>query len=760
MRKIIAGVLSVILIWMTVPPAPTCGEDINLFINSDFEMLAPNENGRMIAADWGFWDKYWTDVTDENPQSGNSCIRIRNDSDNRSPRISQTIPAVSSENIYTASYHVRAPQSLRGSGAFSFNFQYFDAEGNEMPLVSGKVLTSYPGTNWEKQEITFHVPENAVKVLVYLQLSAIGEVYVDNVFFGIQSKKSDFTIDSDAVFYYDDHTSSPSITVTDKGESGASAVFTLKKGEEVIISETTAEFKNGKAGFSFPLTKISSYLEAYTVSAVVRKTSGETEVLSRDVYKVKRPSRIAKDGTYRKKDGTVFVPVIGYHVNVPENLALPSQDHFRKAKQLGINVVTLSYWYAENDQFETRLLPAIQKAHDNNLMVIVALYRKMLPGGHAYNLENTIKIVKKLADHEDVFAFTLMDEPLLHDRANPESTMLPGYLTVRKYSDSIPVLTVDFRGNVHDYKRVSNFSDVVMADAYPASVASEGKQFSFVGNNVGMLMEAVKAGERVAYSLVQAFNYSDYGYFPTAAEIMHFIYQSLFAGAKGIGYYSISDADSVTDDETGEKTDVPLFKTDRWDELVKRGTGELNACLKAFIENKGENVTDLSDEGFHAASWKDGEEEYLLLINRENEKKWAEVQVGDTAFFTASYGKEVTWGADDGFLRYPLSEGEAVLLTILREIPITLYNAENEPADVLLSGEDMMLEITLPPLKSDSRIFVAIYDGENKELVALCSCEAFENSQMTTETIKFHVPDVKNPYYKVFWWDTLAPKLN
>ncbi len=755
MRKKICALFSAVLLWTACLPMaiPAASGETNLFLNADFEKLT-QKDGRTIAENWGFWDAYWTDISSESPHSGSTCIMIQNLENNRNPRITQILGTVVPGDVYSAGYYIRASKKLGGSGGFSFRFVYYDTDGNEMTAVSGKTLTSFPSDAWTEYKQTFTVPEGADSLRVDLQLNGAGIVYIDDVFFIHTEKGSAFSIDSNAVFYYSDSVSLVEIEVTDAGGEGTAAVFALLKGEKTVQEAVTKDFVGRKAIFSFPVSTLTSFLEPYTVSVTVLKSTGNTEKLTREIYKVKRPSRLSKDGIYYKKDGTPFVPIIGYHVDVPGDLVLPSQDHFAKCKQIGINVITLSYWYSDYNYFETRMKPTLEKAKEYGLMVLVALYRGMLPGGHEYNLENTKKVVNALADHEAVFAFTLMDEPLLHDRVSAEFTMLPGYLAVRSLNDSIPVLTVDHRSSLRDYKRIANYCDIVMSDAYPTTAAASGGQFSYVKNNVSLARKAASMGERTVYSLVQAFNWEEYGYFPTASETLHFVYQSLFAGAQGIGYFAISDADTDSDGNT-----IPLFKTDRWAELQERCNREIPIALSHFIENKGRNATDLSGDGYSARHWKSRDEEYILLINEENAEKAVEFPVAQAFFFAAPYGRDITCGGTDGILRYTLAAGEAVLLTLSDEKVMRIFTADDMPAEELLPGEEMRLEVLMPPSESVQKLSLALYQTQTgkTELLNLYILENPASKVLNTVHKSFAVPDAEGLSWKLFWWNGLAP---
>lgn len=740
------------------------GEKVNLFQNSGFEKMTTEKGqyddfGTGKPNAWGSFNG-WTDdtvnnqskrtrLTKENPHSGSYCTNIRLPADvNNAPSVSQTVQNLVPGGIYEIGFHARSPKY-----ASEFFLQITFYKNGEM-VRTQNMLRTLPSPAWKEYKLQFPFPEDADSMLVLFKLGGYGDIYLDDVFLYKVSDKPVYTLETDAVFYYSDDPTPCVATVNAISERNAAVTFILKddRNREVLRRENVA-FSGKCAVWEYPLASIAKEKKGYTLEAHVTE-NGETTLLTETVYRYPRPSRLRNDGVYLK-DGQPFMPVIAHGINA---------DQLAKCKEAGINVVTISYWYADYETDETRIKTILKQVKNNGLMAIVGLYRKMMPAGADYNIGNATRLIMAIdADPElkdVVYAYSMMDEPLQND-AWCDAELEKGYKLIRDLDDDIPVLTVDCSNLASVTKRNMNYCDIYSCDAY---YAGNGELSHWPGEMVKLAADVAKEGQRSVYHLTMAFYWRNE--FPTGEEIRHMLYQAFLNGAKGVGYYTINDATPKFDangkiekDKDGNEIHLALYETDRWAPLCRFGTGDLLLARDHFVFGEGETVSEISGEGYTGHIWEKDNKTYVLLLSgSETETKTVTVEMPYTSFLLGKYGEEPDKCIETGGITYTLSPRECVLF-VCEETEtgvLRLYREDDTETTSLKKGETIRAEIVTG---RDTEFLVShlgLYANGGNELVLFKHFTKRENGLCNTWTCTFAVPS-DGLSYKAFFWNGLAP---
>ncbi len=711
-------------------------ENENLLLNSGFEEIDA-ETGKPTV--WSTFNG-WTDDTaptatrqvhtKENPHTGDYCAKIWIDHNRNNPYVLQTVTDLVPGGTYSVGYWICS--NTDGGGLFQIQLDY-QKDGETVHQLT--TLPSITTTSWTLYSQEFSVPEDVDSVQVLFKLCGINTVYIDDVFFRFVSEKTNYSLDTDAVFYYTDD-ESPAVATVYAEEAGNKTVnFVLKDGTETVAAQENVSFSEGKASFTFSVQEhLKKAKTAYTVEAAV---SGEETVLSKTVYRYDRPSRLREDGTY-VLNGKTIVPVIGHGVNVSE---------YAKVKEAGINVVTVSYWYADlgTSDGTSRIDSVLQSLHDNDLMGIIGLYRQMLPSGHSYNKSNTAKVISYLANHryrDHIYAYSMMDEPIQNDRPAGDRLLESGYKQIRDLDGEIPVLTVDAHTAKSETKRVTDYCDIYSCDAY---YAGNGALASWPGEMVTLSKEVADLGKRPVYHLTQAFDWREQ--FPTSGEIVHMLCQSLLAGAKGIGYYTITHA---TTDEDGN--DVPLYNTDRWPGLVEFAVGDMPPLLEHFGEGKYQAVSNIKGEGYSGETWNKNETLHILLLNNTDDAVQAAVKLPFQDFVLSNLAGEVIETGETGEFTCSIPGRGYVLLAAEEAGKTKFFDASGTYVPNPGAGQSLSARLHLLG-QPEVRGYVAAFTEAGTELLSMHVMDKTVFSEHVTLAAQVTVP-AEDAEYKTFLWNT------
>lgn len=510
---------------------------------------------------------------------------------------------------------------------------------------------------WYHYIYTFECVEDVTAIMIYARAYGGGTVLVDDISFYMVNDKVADDLYCEEVFTYADREGMVSAWMdlyTDNYPElwEATAEFTITRGDKTVFSETVTPDENGRVTAHYNRLVLTEKKVPYLVRVTVRDKDGK-EVASdkMNVYKYDRPTRVREDGVYMM-DGKPFTPVIGWAAG---------HERLDEVKAAGINVVTISYWWSDVEKDPSRLETILALLEQHDLYGIFGLYINMVPAGHPERINNTRLAVQRLKNHPRVFAYALQDEPTQTVNLDQvEELMAASYKVVRDIDPDIPVFCVDnFMAHLDVNYR---YADLNMVDPY---WQGNGPITSFP-ETVVECMNGFNEFDKPTYSLVSAFDWR--GGFPTADETRHNIYQSFFAGAKGVGYYCFEGA---TKDAMGNE--INLMDTDRWATLKKAQLEEYPMLAEHFVEKKTPMFNEDKNKDVWYRSWvKDGKI-WLAALSQSDEKD-VDIKIPMTSITGLTVNKfaaRVAYGGnvasivrDNGVLDYRLAARQCVVFEI------------------------------------------------------------------------------------------------
>ncbi len=503
---------------------------------------------------------------------------------------------------------------------------------------------------WVQLTGTERIPNNTDTVWLYVRMYGQGEVYIDDVEYKVTKGPEAFnTFLTDEVFYYSDWEGNGKATVTANVTFypefiGDPLHFAVLDKELMLYEEIIPMNEEGKVTFEYPLTLLRETMKEYTIRCSLYDENDSFIARAQEtVYKVDRPGYITEDGYY-VENGERFDPIYMYHCT-PDD-----EERLIKAKEIGVNLLQ---GYPVQEQLD--LLAKL------DMKAFIVLYSGGSSGqsaGHASRIAQTIAAVNKYKDHPAVFAWALMDEPT--SKAWPD--LKKAYIEIRKLDPNHPVF-ITMNGN---FDATSRFTDIVSCDAYPYGF------FPFTTKDYDTIDEVVGVNEnrKPVYNVLQAFDMRDS--FPTAQELRNMIYQSFWAGGKGIGYFSWS---GITKDAEGKN--VPLYKTHLWEPLASFYNLEYEEVLEHFVYKELPTFNEVRTEEYWYRSWvKDGRLSLVILNRKDKESVDAEiklmsadgsVQIGDFKANVINGSNAVPFEGTDGTFSVKLEPGQAILYSITVE---------------------------------------------------------------------------------------------
>lgn len=481
-------------------------------------------------------------------------------------------------------------------------------------------------------------------VWLYVRMYGATEVYVDDVGYSVKKGPEAFnTFLTDEVFYYSDWEGNGSATVTANTDFypefvGNPVTFSVLDREMVLYETTVPMPENGIASFEYPLTVLADKMKEYTVRCAMSDTDGNLIAQVEDtVFKVDRPAYITKEGFY-VENGKQFDPVYLY--------ALPMGEE-EQAMGMGVN---LAQGYPVQERLDLQASLGVKS--------FVVLYKGGSSGesaGHPNRLESTIENVKKYKDHPAVFGWALMDEPT----PNAWQDLKKAYIEIRKIDPNHPIF-ITMNSN---HATTGRFADVISSDSYPYGLNPFTTQDFKTINRV---VEEVN-NRKPVYNLMQAFDFRNS--YPTEQEIRSMIYQSYWAGAKGIGFYSW-----LRSTRDAEGNEIKLPDTHLWEPLKSFYELEYQEVLDHFVYKKYPTFNEVRDAGYRYRSWvKDGKISLVILNDKDKEDTKATVRLvsadGQTKVgnFTASVvngASSAPITGSDGVFSVTLTPGQAILYSI------------------------------------------------------------------------------------------------
>ncbi len=592
----------------------------NLLKCSDMEDILTNNTDTWVPQDG---TKNWSTfacIDTSEKHGGKTSVRLQANNAYTSPFIRQKVN-VDALTKYQLRVWTRHIGQTPGSKEIGAKFEFYGA--NNEYLRMDETSSTFAGNTyvWTQFEQTFTTPPGAKTVTIQLRIGGSGIVWFDDAEFYKVEETPVGQLKTDQVFYYPsaktgaatlsiNRTNFPASTFN---TANAHVDYALKYGDNVLQESKNVSFCEDTASFVFDATKITETLQGETpkehiVEAKIYSGSTLLQTLETAVYKYKRPDCIDEDGNYytidkETKERKIFIPVIGYHVGDEAKMPYGTYESLLAG---GINVVQLSYGYAEKFQTNPNLLKDVLDTLDSyGMKGIVCLYGNMVWASHPRNRENTIAVVKELSGHNAVFGWAVQDEPA-SQIPDYENNMIESYKLVKQYDTSRPVYICD---TLKGYElRNSLYCDVYLDSTYP----STGDQTGVETFGEALLMDT-SGGARLAnkphYHLVKSYQAANSEYFPTITDIRSMLYAALLSGARGTGYYTV--ANSTLDGKA--IYDLP----DVWDEglveMVNSGEHALMFDLLSY-GNYPEFSSEITKEKQYKVVLK-GNDIYAVILN-------------------------------------------------------------------------------------------------------------------------------------------------
>lgn len=646
----------------------------DVLVNGDFSNLSGNNtrpDGWTSSAAWGK-----ESVVVPKADGERTAIKLCGAG---APYISQSFPVKGGE-AYTICGRMR---SDGGTPVIKFSYTAHSEFTTE----------SFGDTNGKWCDFTydFTVPEGATSLSLLFRKYGEADVYYAGLSVYKTREAPLLTIgtDNDTTFYYAAWNQGTAVvTLNCTPENGETVRFYIGDGERKTGVQTVAA--TAKTEFTFSLSGLTKGKKYYVCAELLQKGGAVRGVAEKEIYVFDRPDAINAAGQMKNADGTYSDVMFGYHVYTGD---------FSDAKAADVNVVQ------GMGDFETGALGTfLDAAHAAGLRVLVPLYAgNMLPAGHYVNRERTEAIIATYKNHPAVFGWMIQDEPFLHNRNQPEEVkkqLRDSYLLIRTLDPAHPAFMTADSYSAQHYRDIGNACDIIAPDDYALGA---GRDISTVFTNMQAVNEAV-CGRKPIYALLQTFAYAG-GRQPTIEELMHMIYQSFFAGADAVGFYSFRESDWIFKD------------TVLYTDLVAANP-EIREAYSMFQR------TDLTEnQGADGLLWRAFSDGECIAINQGNAAVTKEVENIKLAFGNGSLKKD----GEKTLLSLP-SIGRVIGKKGTVSFPSAVFlDAEGNRLDTIKKGE-ITVQISLMGkaiLPEGSYLFVARWQEKDqiRELVDFKVCK-------------------------------------
>lgn len=626
-KKLLSFVLTLMMLLslgITLPAGaegelPQIGEE--LLKNGGFEILDDNAN----AANWGMTDPTWspnTMVTNQREavHSGNYGLSMHMEQGGLRAFAYSQIPIVPGY-----SYTIECMYKSTAVGVRLFVEYYNSWEKSAATYTGAAADNMQPAAqDWTKYSFTFQGRPDASVAAVYINMNQAGRAWFDDVSVKVTQEPQQFSYETDDVFYYSDRTedATASISPTDyyTGYEGY-AEFSFLEADKVLFTDKKT-LADGKASFAFPMSLLAVKEYPYETMVTVYTEDGQkVQDFTQTVYMYDRPGNVMADGTVMM-DGKVFNPVIMNCVY--------GDDAFERAKEMGCNVVTSYVSEA-----------AVKKAADAGLKILGILYPGMKPAGHPDNAEYTKNIVETYKESPHIYGWLVMDEPT-YNFSNPWQSLEDSYVLIRGIDKNHPICITDEA--TEKGKTTSKYADVHTIDPYVGGGGNTSVS-TFVGSRVENYMNYLD-GRKPLHALLQSYPWQNY--MPTAGELRTQVYQALYEGARGIGYYGYAPGGSFV-----------MSKHEFWDDLVHFGNQELPVAFEEMTTNTYPIFNMAKEEKvWYRSVVRDGKIK-LMVMNPTDEAQSVNIPLksgGGTVTLNGFTAKEVFAGEGKG-------DGKAVKVT-------------------------------------------------------------------------------------------------
>ncbi|MBQ7033681.1 MAG: S-layer homology domain-containing protein [Clostridia bacterium] len=581
----------------------------NQFVNNSFEI-----NDGTVPEGWEAY-KEWKDnplisLTNEHTHTGNWAVKVKLSEEDKAakigsnPWIRQLIP-VQPGTKYVMSVWARTDEP----GSF-FRFkveQYTECRIHRDTIADGTVNTDYyyPTGEWQQYWCTFSSSIEAYGVALYQRLYGTGSVYFDDVEVYPLTLPDKTMLETDWCFYREYHeVGTATVTpMADFNPEGTSVDFTFKDGEKLLLSQEKRPLTAEGVTFTYPVNGSGSLItekgKAYDITATLYDADGNVlETQTTPVYRIDSSPYIRKeDGVFLKDKKTPFYPYIAYHSSTA------AAEHLAK---IGVNAIQFNI--TATTTMET-LDKWLLEAEESGLMLLVKLYIGMVPPAHPdADIERVRDVITKCKDHPNTMGYMVMDEPFIwFERKAVIEYLRESYLLIKSIDPEHPVYILD--NNAPTFKDTAKYCDMMAHDSY---VRDREDAADFVAEETEIARIA-KRGEVASYAIVQAFDYTgEVRYFPNADQYRSSLYQALFEGAEGTGFFSYAKAIKTPD---GEYT--PLRQTDLWPGMVEYAEVDMDMAHKVFIGGEIPTLNDVRNEEYWCRLWEKDGKLYLVVLNKD-----------------------------------------------------------------------------------------------------------------------------------------------
>ncbi|MFK7692580.1 carbohydrate binding domain-containing protein [Paenibacillus sp. HJGM_3] len=518
LRKLPTFVLVLLLVVSTLSIRPQQAEALhvnpNLLQNAGFEQSTGG-----VPESWnaiGGWGGSAVTLSSQAARTGLAGVTVQSGS-LTNPWVSQVIP-VEAGSTYDFSAWFKT-SGVQGKGVV-IKVEFYKGtqptSANWVSGVFGPYIREVTG-DWQPYSLRLTAPEESVIAVVYLRLWGTGTVQFEDT----SVRLANLTLTTDQIVYYTDQTQGNvrlSTRFTDHDYAGKTVAVRVS---DAVYGTVVASVYGLPAQPELAIAFDPSVMTpntAYEVEAILYGPDASVwEEESSLIYRWARPATLPSVGVIQS-GGEPFFPVIAYHANV---------NQYDQLHQIGINTVQGPQTSSIAD-----VRSAMDAAQASGLKVLFPLYYY---ANVTKDYEKMRMYVEEFKHHPALLGWMIIDEPSGNSVSVEQVT--DAYTLVRTLDSIHPVYMVE--GDPLQYGNYARVPDIFTVDAYPLP----NYPITNVGDQVRDAKEAARGG-RPVWSILQTFAYpppSAWTYLPTITEVRNMSYQSLLAGATGLGYYAIND---------------------------------------------------------------------------------------------------------------------------------------------------------------------------------------------------------------------------
>ena len=450
------------------------------------------------------------------------------------------------------------------------------------------VKTSF---QWQEYVAEFVAPQGAKSAMLYFRHRLCpGSIFMDDVEINMVKPPNPVKADTDWVFYYTEwdkgYVNVSPLYPMDPANSTATFTFMGLNGE--TLDQKTFTGIGEAFDYEFPTSFMAKKGERYTINMKICDASGAViQEENYPVYRYDRPLYLGADGIFRKNGKEVpFIMGSGLNMHVID----------RHPEKGGITVAQLN---ADNPDLGLTLKERMDAYYEQGMFVLVNCYTGNKSAGHPDLNAQVVEGIKETMKHPALLGYKLIDEP--YQKGISKEELIAGYKSIRDVDPYHPIYIDDSPVGAYDF--LFKFCDIFECDYYGGNSADAGRVFT---ERIELVQKASK-GRKPFGVLLQYMPMS--GYVPSFDETRHQIYQSLFSGATGFSYFTLSSS--------SESNGVKGIDTDRWQAVIEKwAPWEQDFAVGCFITGKYKFVNYQKTEDVLWGTFTDGTDIYAIVLNR------------------------------------------------------------------------------------------------------------------------------------------------